>query len=128
MLPGRAREIARFTVTGALCVAFNVLVVLFLTESLGLHYLLSIIICFVLVTLLGFALNRGWTFGRRGPTLRQDFARYVIVTLTQVLASLAGCAVCVELFRIPYPLAVVLVAGLLAPATYLSHRLWSFGL
>jgi putative flippase GtrA len=106
----------------------NVLTIVFLTERLGLHYLISIFVCFVLATLVGFGLNRVWTFRKRGCGTPRDLARYVAVTLTQIPVSVVACGVFVELLHVPYPLAVVLVAGLLAPTTYLLHRRWSFGL
>ena len=128
MFLSRAFEIVRYLATGALCVALNVLIIVFLTERLGLHYLLSILVCFVLVTSVGFGLNRVWTFRKRGAGARRDLARYVAVTLTQIPVSLVACGFCVELLHIPYPMAVVLVACLFAPTTYLLHRRWSFGL
>ncbi len=124
----RALEVLRYLTTGTLCVAFNVLTVVFLTERLGLHYLLATFACFAAATLVGFGLNMLWTFRKRGDGAPRDLARYVAVTLTQVPVSLLACAVFVELLHVPYPLAVVLVAGLLAPTTYLLHRRWSFGL
>ena len=124
----RILEIARFLATGTLCVALNVLIITLLTEGLGLHYLLSTSVCFVLVTLVGFCLNRVWTFRKRGKEARRDLTRYVVVTITQFLVSLLGCGICVEMLHIPYPLTLLLLSGLFAPATYLLHRRWSFGL
>ena len=128
MFLSRAFETVRYLATGTLCVALNVLIIVFLTERLGLHYLLSILVCFVLVTSLGFGLNRVWTFRKRGAGARRELARYVVVTLTQIPVSLVACGICVELLHIPYPMAVVLVACLFAPTTYLLHRRWSFGM
>jgi putative flippase GtrA len=128
MLLSRIFEVARYLATGALCVALNVLVIVFLTEKVGLHYLLSIFMCFALVTAVGFGLNRVWTFRKRGAGVELDMARYFIVTLSQIPVSLVCCGICVELLHIPYPATVVLVGGLCAPFNYLLHRRWSFGL
>ena len=128
MPSSRALEVARYLVTGSLCVALNVLIVAFLTETLGLHYLAAIGVCFVLITSVGFGLNRVWTFRKRTAGAGGDLARYVLVTFTQIPISLVVCGVCVELFHIPYPIAVALVGALFAPTTYLLHRRWSFGL
>jgi putative flippase GtrA len=128
MSVSRALEVIRYLATGTLCVALNVVIIVLLTERLRLHYLLSIFVCFVLVTSVGFCLNRVWTFRKRATGAHRDLARYVVVALTQIPVSLVACGICVELLHIPYPMAVVLVGGVFAPATYLVHRRWSFGL
>jgi putative flippase GtrA len=128
MIVDRAFEILRYVATGALSVALNILVVVILTELVGLNYLLSISICFVTVTFVSFCLNRGWTFRKGQGGAPQDLARYVLVTLLQLPVSLASCSVCVELLHLPYELAMALVSALFVPMSYLLHRRWSFGM
>jgi putative flippase GtrA len=62
---GRLLEIGRYGFTGALSVGLNLLVIVFLTERLKFHYLVSISVCFVTVTFVSFCLNRVWTFRKR---------------------------------------------------------------
>ena len=128
MVVSRASEVLRYFATGALSVALNLLIILSLTEWAGLHYLASVSVCFVTVTLVSFRLNRVWTFGKRKAGVSGDLARYALVTLTQLPLSLGGCSLCVEVFRIPYPIAVAFVSIVFIPTTYLLHRSWSFGL
>jgi len=124
----RASEVFRYLATGTLSVALNLLIIVLLTEKAGLSYQLSICVCFITVTLVSFCLNRFWTFGKRGHGAPRDLARYLFVTLTQLPLSLGFCSLGVELFQLPYPVAVALSAIVFAPATYLLHRSWSFGL
>jgi putative flippase GtrA len=126
MVVSRATEVLRYLATGALSVALNLLIIVSLTDWAGLHYLASISVCFVTVTLISFCLNRFWTFGKRKPRVSGDLVRYALVTLTQVPLSLGACSLCVEVFHIPYPIAVVFVSIVFTPMTYLLHRSWSF--
>jgi putative flippase GtrA len=128
MILSRALEVLRYLATGTLCVALNLLIILFLTEWVGLHYLVSLSVCFVTVTFVGFYLNRVWTFRKRAGGAPVDLARYVFVTLVQLPLSLGACSICVDLLRIPYPIAIVLVSVAFVPLTYVLHRSWSFGL
>jgi putative flippase GtrA len=128
MILTRVLEALRYLVTGALCVALNLLIILFLTERVGLHYLVSISVCFVTVTFVGFCLNRVWTFGKREAGIEADLVRYMFVALVQLPVSLGACSACVGLFQMPYPIAIVLVSIVFVPATYLLHRSWSFAL
>lgn len=121
-------EIARYLVTGSLSVALNLLIIYVLTEVFGVHYLLSICVCFVTVTVISFFLNRAWTFRKRGGAIPQDLARFVLATLAQMTLSLLFCGFAVEKLGIPYPLAVAASSVVFVPLTYLMHRSWSFGL
>jgi putative flippase GtrA len=126
---GRLLEIGRYGLTGALSVGLNLLIIVFLTEQLKFHYLVSISVCFVTVTFVSFCMNRVWTFRKRDAAGSQgDLVRYVVLTLTQLPLSLGASSLCVEVFHMPYPIAVIVVSLVFVPTTYLMHRRWSFGL
>lgn len=120
-------ELLRFLVVGGLSALANTLIIVALTELLGLPYLGSYALCFVLVTLLGFVLNRRWTFARGGSAQRWEFVRYYLVTVLGTLVAMAVSRVLVAL-GLYYGLAVFLSAGVLAPVNFVAHRWFSFGL
>ena len=128
VLSPRFREFIRFAVTGGLSLFLNLAIVAFLTERIGLNYLVSMAVCFVTVTFVSFWLNRAWTFRKTGGTPVQDLGRYVFATVVQLVLSLASCSFCVEVLRIPYLVAMVILSILLVPVTFLLHRRWSFDL
>jgi len=114
--------------TGALGIAINVAVAVFLTEYIGLNYLVSLTICSALVIVIGFLLNRSWTFRKHGSSVGREFLRYALVTGINVPFGLVCCAVLVKLAGIPYGYSVAIVGIAFAPLTYAVHRLWTFGL
>ena len=125
----RILELARYGATGALCASINVFLAIFLTQSLGLHYLVSLTLCSALVIVVGFFLNRFWTFRKQGAaTIAAEFYRYALVTGMNVVIGLCACAVLVEWLHVPYSYAIAIVALVFAPAIYLVHRAWTFGL
>ena len=126
----RARfyEVIRYLATGALGAALNVLVAVFLTECVGLNYLVSLAICSAIVIVVGFFLNRNWTFRKRGATIIREFLRYALVTGINVPIGLVACAVLVEFAKIRYMYAIMIVAAVFAPVTFFVHRAWTFGL
>ena len=127
MLFGRKLgEVIRFGATGALCVILNIAIVMFLTEILHLHYLVSLSICFVLVTAVGFVFNRYWTFRKRGGRPVSDYARYLLVAAINLVVSVALCALTVDVFKIPYPIAMALLSLIFIPLTFVLHRAWTF--
>jgi putative flippase GtrA len=124
----RFHEIARYGVTGALCVLLNVVGVIVLTEVFGLHYLVSLTLCSALVVVVGFVLNRSWTFRKRGTGVVGEFVRYALATAVNVVIGLGACAFLVEELHISYWLSVAIVGVVFAPMTFLVHRAWTFGL
>ena len=124
----RLGEMTRYLATGALGASLNVAVAVFLTEYVGLNYLVSLTICSAMVIVVGFFLNRNWTFRKRGTTVVAEFMRYALVTGVNVLIGLVACAILVEVAKIRYAYSIVIVAIAFAPATYIVHRAWTFGL
>lgn len=124
----RMGEMVRYLVTGALGASLNVGVAVILTEYVGLNYLVSMTICSALVIVVGFFLNRSWTFRKRGMTAWTEFLRYALVTGINVPVGLVACAVLVSIAKIPYAYAIAIVAVAFAPLTYVTHRAWTFGL
>jgi len=124
----RLGEMIRYLATGALGASLNVAVAVFLTERVGFNYLISLTICSAMVIVVGFFLNRNWTFRRRGTTVVPEFLRYALVTGINVPIGLVACAFLVEVAKIRYTYSIMIVAALFAPLTYIVHRAWTFGL
>ena len=122
----RGREVARFLVVGATSAALNTAIIVALTETFRLHYLVSYAVCFVLVTLYGFAANRSWSFAVKGPVRRQELVRYYVTTIIATVLAMAFSNLMVRA-GMAYWLAVFLSAGVIAPLNFVAHRFWSFG-
>lgn len=118
-------EVLRFLVVGGASALLNTLIIVALTELASLPYTMSYWVCFGIVTLWGFLLNRSWSFrvsdGRPGTQM----GRYYAVTLLgTVLAFFIIKAMVAE--GVVYWLACYLAAGLIAPANFIAHRWFSF--
>jgi len=124
----RVAELGKFVVTGSVCSGLNLLIIFVLTRYLGLHYLLSMTVCFVVVTLVSFRMNRAWTFGKRSGRARVDLVRFVVASTLQLMIALTLCGICVGFLHIRYLVAVAALSGALVPLSYLLHRGWSFRL
>ena len=124
----RVREIFRYVTTGALGVSAQVGLTVLLTEYFGLHYLVSLALAAASVIVIGFFLNRSWTFRKRGRTVMTEFGRYVLVSGANVPIGLVGCAFLVQDLKVPYGYAIAIMGVVFAPITYLVHRAWTFGL
>lgn len=124
----RLAEFSRYIATGILGVTLNVAIVVLLTHYLSFHYLLSLALSSLIVTIVGFFLNRSWTFRQSGTAMTPEFLRYAATTATQVVIGMIACSWLVATMHMHYSLAVACVGVLSAPIIYLVHRGWSFGL
>ena len=128
LLLQRLLELVRFAAVGTLSVALNVGIIVFATELLGLNYLVSIVICFVTVTVISFCCNRCWTFKKSEGRIKAEMLRYTLTAVGQLVVCLGCCSICVQEFHVPYQLAVIGLSVAFVPVTYLLHRRWSFKL
>ena len=123
----RLREIIRFSVVGGSSALANTTIVVLLTEMLRINYLISYVICFICVTAFGFALNRSWSFEVSGQARSREVGRYLLVAIGSAAIAMAASRILVAI-GMPYQLAVLLSAGLMAPLNFISHRYFSFAL
>ena len=114
--------------TGGICAGLNLIGAIVLTEYAELNYLVALGICSVLGILVGFVLNRSWTFRKHGKSAGAEFLRYVLVAAVNVPIGLASCAFLVNYVNIPYAYAIAILAVVYSPLLYTVHRAWTFGL
>ena len=124
----RIRELFRYGAIGVLCLSLKVGIVVVLTDIVGLHYLVSLAACSVTISVVGYLLNKYWTFHRQGTQLAPEFLRYAATNLANIAAGVMLTGLLVESVGVPYSAAIVAAALALAPLTYLVHRGWAFRL
>jgi putative flippase GtrA len=124
----RLQELVRFGVTGLCCLGLNTAGVILLTEGLGLHYLVSFVVSSMIVMTIGFLINKYWTFRVTETSAPPEFVRYVVTNCAAMAVSVWLCSRLVESMHLPYSWSVVIAGLTCAPLTYLTHRVWTFGL
>ena len=90
-------------------------------DWLGLHYAVSSLLSFVIVSAFGYRLHSRWTFpgAQRGRT---SFARYAVTMSANLPLSLAGMFVLVDLAGLAVAAAAPLVTVLLIAFNFLGAR------
>jgi putative flippase GtrA len=121
-----AKELFRFAIVGTFCFGAGIASLYVLTEYGQIHYLLSMAISLLIVNLIGWALNRVWTFESRTQDTKQEFARYLAVNVAGFGITLLLMAVLVSGFGMNYLIASMIVAALMMLANFIIHRNWSF--
>lgn len=120
------KEFLRFAFVGALCFGAGIASLYALTEFGKIHYLVSMAISLLIVNLIGWTLNRIWTFESTSQSKKLEFARYLAVNIAGFGITLLLMALLVSGLGINYLVASIIVAGLMMLTNFVTHRNWSF--
>ncbi|MBN1672807.1 MAG: GtrA family protein [Kiritimatiellae bacterium] len=120
-------QIVRYYTVGAASAATDLLTYFVLTRLAGLHPLAANLISRPLGGVLGFVLNKCWTFRGRGhSTVYVQFSRFCVVWLSSWAASETLVGLFHELLRLgpmPAKLGAEAAVGL---AVFVAQRQWTF--
>ena len=112
--------VGRFFTVGLVC-ALTHNAIMIGGDWAGLHYVVSSLISFAVVVLLGFWLHSSWTFPDAQRS-RVSFARYAGTMALNLPLSIALMFVFVDLAHLPVVIAAPLVTVLLAAFNFVAGR------
>lgn len=119
-------EFTRFGFVGGLCFTLGLALLFFFTDIVGWHYMWSLVAALVIVNIIGWFLNRIWTFGSNCPQIKTEFARYLSVNSGGAAITMVLMGILVSGFGLHYLFAGVLVGAGMTLFNYVVHRRWSF--
>jgi putative flippase GtrA len=120
-----SRQLVRFVVVGA-CNTILTLSVYALLLAAGLHYLVAFAPAFAAGAVVGYTLNRLWTFGA-APARRWDLVRYASIQLAGLATNAVLLIALVEEFGIGRIPAQVVAIGCVSLVSFGVSRRWVFG-
>ena len=95
--------------------------------SFGVYYLAASICAFSVALLVGFLLQKNWTFQARSVgRAKIQFGMYAALTLVNLGINTVIVYVCVEYLHLNYLLAQVIGAGLVSVSSYFIYTLYIF--
>ena len=119
-------RLLRFLLVGGICFGINLAILYTGTELFGFHYLVSTIISILVTNILGWLLNRNWTFDAKHREPIRQLLKYLAANSMSYLVSLALMALLVSVLNTNYLLASAIVAVAMALINYALHKNWSF--
>ncbi|HEY7945386.1 MAG: GtrA family protein [Burkholderiales bacterium] len=124
-MPTLLHRFGRFAVVGALATATHALVFTIAIEAAHIEPVLATVVAFVIAMLVGYVLNRRWTFAVRDAPSRR-LGRYAFAALAG-LALNAGIMYCVVhlLHWSPY-IGLAAAIAIVPPVTFSLNHFWVF--
>lgn len=120
------REIIKFSIVGALCLTFNIGILWILTDKFAVEEMMATIIGFFFSNLLGFFLNKYFTFKVTNTNIWKEIYKYYAVMASSFIANLFLMFILVKLLNIWIVYASLMIAIIFYIYNYLMHKNWSF--
>ena len=119
-------KVIRFIIAGGSAFSVNIFFLYIFTEFFGLWYIFSATIAFMLSFLVGFSLNKFWTFAESSADfIHSQMFIYLSVNLINLAINNALLYFMVESFAIWYILAQALTSILIAFESFFVYK-WLF--
>jgi len=116
-------QVVRFLLSGGSAAAVQLALFYLFTDLLGVWYLLSTSVAFVLGFFVGFLLQKYWTFGHRHTALvGRELALYAGAGALNLTLNAAAMYLLVERLHLPHMASQVIVSGGLAAVSFLFYR------
>jgi putative flippase GtrA len=97
------------------------------TSLLGIHYLLSLVMVYVISITTSFILNKVYVFRLFNPTsLTKQYRHFFIIGIASFLANFIFLFILVDLVGLWYLLAQLIIASIGLPILFLSHEKFVF--
>lgn len=117
----------RFGITGALATALYYGILYFLTEILGVWYLLSAIVAYIANITANFFIHKFWTFQNADTKkMRRQMMLYALMCIVFFLANTGSLYVLVSLMHVWYIKAQIILTLVLSAISYfLTKRIFA---
>ena len=108
-------RIIRYLITGAITVITLLTVLYLLRDVLGVWYLLSSVIAFLVTWIVSFVLQKFWVFNSKGLIeVKAQMGKYVVLSVFNLSANTALMYLFVEKLLLNHLIAQTIIAGLIA--------------
>lgn len=121
-----SKRFSKFIIFGAFCNILGTTSLYVFTDFLGLHYILSLIITLIYVNFIGFYLNKIYTFKTPKKYFFRELWKYYSVMSSGFCLNVSSMYLLVDIFKIWYIYAAVIVSIGLLFFNFFMHKSWSF--
>ncbi len=120
-------EFFKFAFVGAVGTVVNLVILYLLTEKIGLYYMLSAILSFIVAMTSNFFLNKIWTFKENIKSeITKKYVQFGLVSISALLINLFFLYIFTEFLGIYYLISQVLAIGIALIINFLGNKIWTF--
>tara|TARA_Y100000310_G_scaffold339655_1_gene432976 strand:+ start:3578 stop:4669 length:1092 start_codon:yes stop_codon:yes gene_type:complete len=121
------REFFKFVIVGGIGTIVNILILYLLTEKVGVYYIFSAIISFIVAMTSNFTLNKVWTFKENIKLdAGKKYLQFGLVSVSALLVNLFFLYIFTEIFGIYYIISQIFAIGIALIINFLGNKVWTF--
>lgn len=120
-----AAQFVRFCIIGLLCTCLNYGVFYLLCEATNIHYIVASAIGFISGTVVGYFLNKLWTFGVKKKKHGYVFKYFLVYTFSLVV-GLVLLKFLVVYYHMQEKIAGLLIIGVTTMINFVGSKYWIF--
>lgn len=120
------RQFAEFSGIGVIAFILDLVLLAFLTEIVGLFYLVSAFISFICATSLHYTASRFLVFKKTSRSFRRGYMYFITIAAFNLFLILALLRLFVEQFGIHYMFARVMVGSIVGTWNFLINKKLTF--
>ena len=118
-----ALKVVRFCISGGIGVIFGFATLYSLTEYLGLWYLFSAVVTFILTDILGFVIKKIWVFEDKNiKAVKKQIFLYFILSIAYLITNTGLLYALVECLHIQYIISQIILTSILSFPSYFISR------
>ncbi|RMD45280.1 glycosyltransferase family 2 protein [Candidatus Pacearchaeota archaeon] len=120
-------EFVKFGIVGTTGAIINLSILYLLTEKLGLYYILSAIISFLVAMSSNFFLNKIWTFKEKIKIqIKKKYLKFGVVSTFSLLVNLTFLYIFTEVFGIYYLISQAIAIAIAWLLNFIGNKIWTF--
>ena len=121
------KEFFKFAIVGGIGTIINISILYLLTEKVGIYYMFSAIISFIIAMTSNFILNKVWTF-KENIKLKagKKYLQFGLVSIIALFVNLIFLYLFTEILGIYYIFSQILAIGIALIINFLGNKLWTF--
>jgi len=120
-------EFFKFALVGIIGTIIHLIILYLLTEFLGIYYIVSSLLGYLLALTIGFILNKTWTFKESFKTnVINKYIKFFTVCTVSLFVNLLFLYLLTEFLNIYYLISQVLAAGISLLLNFSGSKIWTF--
>ncbi len=124
---GQRHKLARYLISGLSATAVNFLFLYLFTEKVGFHYLVSVVLAFVMALGVSFILQKFWTFKDTNKEgVHRQAVIYASVAVVNTLLNVLFVYLLVEHAHLHYLVGQFISSGFIAFESYFIYQIFIF--
>lgn len=121
------KQFIKFAFVGLIGTFINVAILYLLTENLGIYYLFSATISFIIAMTNNFIWNKLWTFEEKiNLNLAGKYIKFSLVSVVALIINLFFLYIFTEIFGIYYIISQILAIGISLIINFFGNKIWTF--